>query len=198
MQLCCPTCGTEFPIEAGWSEADGKRLAALTAGIDPVVARPAMQYLRLFKPAKTALRIPKAMRLLEELAALIATGRVCRDERGGVERPAKPAHWAAGMEQMVERRSALSLPLDNHNYLRAVVFGIADFADATAERAREDAARNRGASSPAPTTSAAVAPDTENPFQKKLAWIEQQLRYGAIDQAEADRQIAELRSLPRG
>jgi hypothetical protein len=198
MQLCCPTCGTEFPIEAGWAEADGKRLAALMAGFEPAVGKAAVQYMRLFKPAKTALRIPKATRLLEELAGLIATGRVCRDERGGVERPAKPAHWAAGMEQMVERRSALSLPLDNHNYLRAVVFGIADFADAAAERAREDAARNRGASTPAPATSTAVPPDTESPLEKRLAWITQQLHYGLIDEAEAERQRAAARNLPRG
>lgn len=197
MQLCCPTCGTEFPIEAGWAEADGKRLGVVLAGFDPAVGRAAIGYLRLFKPAKTALRIAKATRLLEELAALIATGRVCRDERGGVERPAKPAHWAAGMEQMLGQRDRLSLPLESHGYLRAVVFGLADAADAAAERAREEAARNRPAS-PATTPSAAVAPDTENPLQKQMNWITQQLRYGAIDEAEAERQRAALRTLPRG
>lgn len=198
MNLCCPVCSTEFPVEAGWAEADGKRLGAVLAGFEPAVGRAAIGYLRLFKPAKTALRIAKATRLLEELAALIASGRVCRDERGGVERPAKPAHWAAGMEQMVERRATLGLPLDSHNYLRAVVFGLADAADAAAERAREDAARNRPAS-PAPTTSAAVSPDTESPLQKQLAWIAQQLHYGLIDPAEADRQRAAVAPiLPRG
>lgn len=197
MQLCCPVCGTEFPIEAGWAEADGKRLAALLAGFDPAVGRAAVGYLRLFKPAKTALRAAKALRLVDELGALVASGRVCRDERGGVERPAKPAHWAAGMEQMVERRAGLSLPLDSHNYLRAVVFGIADFADAAAERAREDAARNRPAS-PAPPTSAAVAPDTESPREKALAWIDQQLHFGLITKEDAERQRAAARNLPRG
>lgn len=197
MQLCCPVCGTEFPIEAGWAEVDGKRLAALLAGFEPAVGRASVGYLRLFKPAKTALRSAKATRLLEELAALIATGRVCRDERGGVERPAKPAHWAAGMEQMLTQRDRLSLPLDNHNYLRAVVFGLADAADAAAERAREDAVRNRGAS-PAPATSLAVKPDSESKLENQLAWITQQLRLGAIDAREAERQRAALKDLPRG
>ena len=197
MQLCCPTCGTEFPIEAGWAEADGKRLGVLLAGFEPAVGRAAVGYLRLFKPTKTALRIAKATRLLEELSALVASGRVCRDERCGLERPAKPAHWAAGMEQMLAQRDRLSLPLDNHNYLRAVVFGLADAADAAAERAREDSARNRSASA-SPATSVAVSPDTETPLQKALAWIEQQLRYGAIDEGEAERQRAAAKNLPRG
>lgn len=188
MQLCCPTCGTEFPIEAGWADADGKRLGVVLAGFDPAVGRAVIGYLRLFKPPKTALRIPKATRLLEELAALIASGRVCRDERGGIERPATPAHWAAGMEQMAAQRNRLSLPLDNHNYLRAVVFGLADAADAAAERAREDAARNRTAAA-----STAAPKEPESPLERKLAWITQQLRFGAIDAAEADRQTKAAR-----
>lgn len=195
MQLCCPVCGTEFPIEAGWAEADGKRLAALLAGFDPAVGRAAVAYLRLFKPAKTALRAAKALRLVDELGALVATGRVCRDERGGVERPAKPVHWAAGMEQMLAQRDRLSLPLENHNYLRAVVFGLADAADAAAERARESEARSRGTSSP---VSAVTAAETESPLERQLAWITQQLRFGAIDEKEAERQRAALKNLPRG
>ncbi len=194
MQLCCPVCGSEYPIEAGFAEADGKRLAVLLAGFEPAVGRAAVAYLRLFKPMKTALRSAKATRLLEELAALVASGRVCRDERGGVERPAKPAHWAAGMEQMAAQRERLSLPLENHNYLRAVVFGLADAADAAAERAREESARQRGAATPA----GAVAADPESPLERKLAWITQQLRFGAITPEEAERQRAAARNLPRG
>ncbi len=33
--------------------------------------------------------------------------------------------WVVGIEQMVEQRNKLTLPLNNHNYLRAIVYGIA-------------------------------------------------------------------------
>ena len=48
------------------------------------------------------------------------------DERNGVRRSASPAMWATGIEQMLAQRGSLTLPLENHNYLRAVVFGLAD------------------------------------------------------------------------
>ncbi len=191
MNLVCPCCGAEFPVEAGWAEADGKRLAMLLAGFDPAVGRAAVAYLRLFKPAKTALRSAKAARLLDEIAVLVASGRVCRDERGGVERPAKPMHWAAGMEQMAAQRERLSLPLETHGYLRAVVFGLADAADAAAERAREETARNRP-----PAPSGAVTIESESLHERRLAWITQQLRFGAITSAEAEVQRAAVRYLP--
>ena len=35
MQLQCPCCGEQFPIEAGFADADGKKLAAMLAGLDP-------------------------------------------------------------------------------------------------------------------------------------------------------------------
>lgn len=39
MQLQCPCCGEQFPVEAGFADTDGKRLAALFAGLDPKLGR---------------------------------------------------------------------------------------------------------------------------------------------------------------
>lgn len=145
MKITCPSCGTEFPVEAGLLEADGKRLGAILADLEPVLARAALAYLRLFKPASTALRTVRAIKLLQELLSLIRTGTVSRDERGNVQRPATPAMWIAGIEQMLTQTAGLDLPLGSHVYLRKVVYGLADQADAVAERARNAAAQKRAA-----------------------------------------------------
>jgi len=137
IRFTCPCCGAEFPWEAGLVEADSKRLGAVLADMEPPLARAAMSYLRLFKPPKTALRLAKATKLLQELAGLVSHGTVCRDERTGVRRPAPASAWIAGIEQMLAQAERLSLPLANHNYLRQVVFAIADAADAAAEKQQE-------------------------------------------------------------
>jgi hypothetical protein len=148
MQLCCPACDSVFPIAAGFAEADGKRLAALLADFEPALGRASIAYLALFKPAKSALRISRALRLVGELQQLVAGGDVAKDERTGVRRPTTPALWVQGIEQMLAQRAALTLPLDSHGYLRAVVFGLADKADAQVERDREQQARNRRVTGP--------------------------------------------------
>lgn len=137
MHLTCPSCNESFPIVAGFLEPDGKRFGMLLAGMDPALGRATVEYLALFTPAKQKLRLAKAVKLVAALDALVREGSVCRDERGGVRRPAAAAHWVAGIEQMLEQRARLTLPLTNHHYLRAIVYGLADQADAAAERQRE-------------------------------------------------------------
>lgn len=180
LRITCPNCCETYPIDAGFADDDGKRLAALFAGMEPVLGRAVIGYLRLFKP-KTALRTARAIKIVEELLALVNAGTVCRDERGGLRRPASPAIWAAGIEQMLAAPGKLTLPLANHHYLRAIVYGLADQADAAAERQREAQVRV-GNRPPAPS-----AP-RETPLQAQLAYLASQLRLGAITQAEHDAQ----------
>jgi hypothetical protein len=184
MNLTCPSCLCDFPIEAGYADADGKRLAALFAEMEPSLGRAVISYLRLFKPAKTGLRMARAVKLVQQLLELVNAGTVCRDERGGVRRPASPATWTAAIELMLQGREKLALPLDNHNYLRAIAFGIADSADAAAERKKETAVRvgkHRPPSS-----------EKADPQGEKLAWLKVQLSYQAITQEEYDREVREL------
>ncbi len=60
MRITCPNCCESYPIDAGFADDDGKRLAALFAGMEPVLGRAVIGYLRLFRPAKTALRTVRA------------------------------------------------------------------------------------------------------------------------------------------
>lgn len=190
IRMTCPCCGSEFPWEAGLVEGDAKRLGAVLADMEPPVARSAMAYLRLFKPPKTALRLTRAIKLLQELAGLIADGTVCRDARTGVRRPAPAVLWVAGIEQMLQQAGALTLPLDGHGYLRAVVFGLADKADALAERQREQALRE--GRRPAPEVGAA-APAGPSPLANELAFLRQLRDYDQIDPTEYERRVAETR-----
>ena len=186
MHVTCPSCSESFPIVAGFLEPDGKRFGMLLAGMDPVLGRATVEYLALFTPAKQKLRLVKAVKLVAALDALVREGSVCRDERGGVHRPATPAQWAAGIEQMIEQRARLTLPLLNHHYLRAIVFGIADQADAAGERQRETAKRSgqRGGVGPSPP-SAAI-----DPLQDQLTYLDQMHDYGRLTDLEWDAERA--------
>lgn len=176
MRATCPACGADGHLAAFFAEADGKRLAAQLADMPPELGRAVIGYLGLFKPAKTSLRLPRAVKLVEELRTLVDAGSVCNDERSGVRRPCSAATWTAGIEQMLAQRATLTLPLANHHYLRAVVFGLADKADAAAERQKEANARvgkhlREGSEKPA-------ASSGESPLQNQLEWIRQQVDFG--------------------
>jgi hypothetical protein len=191
MQLTCPECQTRFPLAAGFADDDGKRLAALLAGMEPTLGRAVIGYLRLFNPGKQGLRTSRAVKLVTELQALVQACDVCRDERGGVRRPATPALWAEGIEQMLAQSDGLTLPLTHHHYLRAIVYGVADKADADSERARENALR----APRAPTPAAAQAYDLD--LHEARMRIETDRQLGLIDDAEAAKRMRAL-ARPRG
>lgn len=192
MHVTCPTCNESFPIAAGFLDPDGKRFGVLLAGMDPALGRAVVEYLALFAPARQKLRLAKAIKVVAALDALVREGSVCRDERGGVRRPATPAHWVAGIEQMLEQRARLTLPLANHHYLRSVVFGVADQADAAAERQREaDKRAGRHLDSPsAGADTAALKRRME--LSDALGRIDADERLGLIDAAEAQRRRGAL------
>lgn len=191
MHVVCPACGTEFPIEAGLLEGDGKKLAAVLADMEPVLGRACIAYLRLFKPAKTALRMARAAKLAAELQALATAGSVCRDERSNVQRAATPATWTAGIEQMLAQRAALVLPLDSHAYLRAVVFGIADKADAAIERQKE--ANIRVGKTPDRLSSNSATAAGETPLQAALAVLANEREFGTLTAEAYESECAKAR-----
>lgn len=193
MRVTCPTCGSQGDVAAYLVEDDAKRLIASVVDLPAVLQRPALGYVGLFKPAKSALQLRRAHKLLQELAALVATGDVCRDERGGVRRPASPSTWAEAIEQMLAQRDSLTLPLASHGYLRAVAFGIADSADAAAERQREANARaGKHLAQPSEKSGSTVG---ESPLQNQLRWIAQQVSLGTLtaEDAEVERAKAKQR-----
>lgn len=179
MELQCPCCGEQFPFEAGFADADGKQLAALFAGMDPKLGRAVLGYLRLFSPRSRGLRTTKAIRLVADLVQLVDAGQVQRDARTADFKPAPPRLWVAGIEQMLVQRERLQLPLENHNYLRAVVWGLAS-----------DPAQ---AQAVVPQRKKVTGDSALQTLQDQVGRIRSDMLLGLIDKEEGERQMAALR-----
>ncbi len=88
-----------------------------------------LRYVGLFAPRKQTMRWERIADLLAEVQALIATGTV---EWKHQVLPAPLDYWLAGMEDMLSRPD-LKVPLGGHNYLKAVVAGMSETRQASAE-----------------------------------------------------------------
>ena len=132
MILVCPSCGATHSAEAWENDMNARKAFAARATLPIEVSAALLPYLALFRPDKRALSWSRSLKVMQELAALIAPGWV--QVQGKPARECPPSIWAAGMAQMVERSATLQRPLKNHNYLRQVVWQLADQADAGRER----------------------------------------------------------------
>lgn len=140
MNGTCQTCGTVAPIEWFLSETEHRLICAVLVELPKDVQAVVFHYLSLFKPVTgKAIQAKKAGRLLAEIKGMVAAGHVQIDRK--VARPCPPRIWAQAMEQMIERRDRLSLPMPNHNYLKSIAWDLADQADAQAEKTRSYAPR---------------------------------------------------------
>lgn len=180
MRVQCPCCGEQFPLEAGFLDDEGKRLAAQFADIEPRLGRAILGYLRLFSPAKRGLRTTRAIKLVEELMVAVNAGSVTRDARTADSKPASPAMWTAGIDQMLAQRERLTLPLDNHHYLRAVVFGIASDPVQVAKVQQAAPKKSRSGMT------------AQQLHQEQIGRVKSDVLLGILSAEEGDRRIAKL------
>lgn len=139
MKLVCPSCGAVHAADAWTADAEARQALKIACELPRDVARHALAYLALFRPASgRALRWSRARRLLAELADM--TGRASIQWGQQVARPCSPAVWARAVEQMVGRPPA-RLPLTSHGYLVRIAYDLADQADRRAEVAHNAAER---------------------------------------------------------
>ena len=154
MILICPSCGAAHAAEGWENDAIARQALQAACKLPTTVNVVLLGYLGLFRPGKQALRWAKSLKMINELSAMIAQGHI--QIQGKVARPCPPHLWAQAMEAVIERRSTLTLPLKNHNYLRQVAYQIADQADAGRERHQHqqvlngNAQANRDVQPPAP------------------------------------------------
>lgn len=132
MKLTCPSCGAVASADAWENDVIIREAVQAVTSLPDPIPKVMLNYLSLFRPGRRALSWKKVLRLSREIATLAAAGHI--QVQGKVARPCTPRHWHAGMEQMAERRQSLSLPLKNHNYLRQIVWQLADQEDAANER----------------------------------------------------------------
>jgi|GEM_PF-3429783 len=177
MQIQCPCCDVLFNIEEGFTSIEGKQLAALFAALEPTLGKAVLHYLRLFNPSKRALKISKAIKLVEELTSMVNTGVISADARTNEVKAATSKLWVMGIEQMLEQRDKLTLPLNGHNYLRKVVYSLASEPQIVAtEKAANTQANNYGAVE----------------YNERLGRIEADLRLNLISVDKAKQLISAL------
>ena len=116
---------------------------AITLQMPPVLAEHTTRYLSLFRPAGRALSWSRTLKLIRELYELIEAGQI---KRKGRTWPAPTQSWCMAMEQMIEGRDKLTLPLKSHGYLYEIVAGLGDKIEATEETRKEKSLRNQSAS----------------------------------------------------
>ena len=132
--VACPCCNVQLPLE-GWIANTAAREAFLAlAGLHPSMRLPmtCLRYVGLFAPIKHTMRWERIADLLNEVRELISTGRVTWKHQ---ELPAPLDYWLTGMETLLAKGD-LRRPLANHNYLKAVVAGMSEQAQAGDEQRR--------------------------------------------------------------
>jgi len=134
MKGMCQTCGATAPLEWFLNEPIARQVLATALKLPQAVQDQLLGYLTLFRPTGGSMQPKKALRLVQEIAGLVAPGSI--QVKGQVARPCPPRIWAQAMEQMGERPPTLELPIKNHKYLLKVAWGIADKDDARAEAGR--------------------------------------------------------------
>lgn len=135
MKLVCPGCGATASAEAWVNDATCREVLQVVSRLQAPLPKTCLGYLSLFRPGVRALTWKKALRVSLEVEQL--TGRGFVNIQGKVDRNCPARIWAKAMEQMLEQRDRLNLPMPNHNYLRKVAYDLADQMDYRQEKKSE-------------------------------------------------------------
>jgi hypothetical protein len=146
MQISCPICHARYALEAALTDAAAREAVAVALKLPAPLGGLLLQYIGLFRPAKRSLSWSRVTKLLTELQTLIKAGEIERNGRAWV---APQSHWQAALEQMLNRRDKLSLPLANHGYLLEILAGMANKSEARAEAEAMEAKRRPSYQRPA-------------------------------------------------
>jgi len=124
MKLTCPSCAAVGSAESWTNDANCRETLLVISRLPAPLPEIALGYISLFRPGQHGLTWKKALRLALEVEALTGKGFV--HVQGRIDRDCPARIWAQAMEQMVERRGSLSLPLPNgHVYLSKVAYDLA-------------------------------------------------------------------------
>lgn len=168
MKLVCPGCGAIASAESWMNDADCRETLLVITKLPSPLPKTTLGYLSLFRPGTRALSWKKALRIVQEIDALTTKGFVSL--QGRVDRNCSATIWSRAMEQMIEQRAGLSLPMPNHNYLRKVAYDLADQADYKGEKKQHATASTR-TRTPVPDRS--VADPRLDPMEKaRREWDE--------------------------
>lgn len=109
----CPICHSHIQLEALIQDDAGSELLGLLSGLGRPLARPLVQYLGLFRPAKSDLSNARALRLAQETLEL-------------ADRDSLVAALQDTIRSIHDKRTRGKVqPLKNHNYLKQVLATVA-------------------------------------------------------------------------
>lgn len=131
MKTICPACGAVASLESLLTDADARGFVDLFSKVPQGFQAVAIRYLALFRPKGRALQWRKASRLIESLLAEVEKGHI--QTGSSPARPAPVGIWTSAVQRIIDTPPA-SLPLQNHNYLKKIVWDIADVADRDREK----------------------------------------------------------------
>ena len=122
MKTRCPCCGAENSLDALIGNDDARNAVLAVIAIGGELPKLAVQYIGLFRPAKTSLTWARTAKLLNDILPDIRRGAITRER---VEYPAPAEAWLYGFRELLARRNAggLKLPLKSHGYLYEVIAG---------------------------------------------------------------------------
>lgn len=195
MILTCPSCGASASADVWFANADARKAFAVYSDIPAQVQAVAFQYAAMFRPKSRAMSWRQALRRLTEIRDMTGSGFV--QWKGRPARPCMPGIWAQAVAEMTDSRD-IELPLNNHNYLRAIAYDLAEKADRQAETQRNASERTHTYVRPQEPEDAASpeeikeilgkfksgrkksdGPDREELEQKRRALIDQAQRFAA-------------------
>ena len=145
LSAACPSCATEIGLDAfmrlAISDEQMRGLVADLVAVSLPMSADVLRYLRLFKPAKQALKTETVRRVLAELAPAIKSGQI---EARGRLWACQADGWRAGFAAVFAAADAgkLKTPLAGNAYLFGVLANMADQLEAKAETQREAERRN--------------------------------------------------------
>lgn len=124
MLLKCPSCGARCSAEA-W-ENDNYTVKSLTiaAKLPASIGEHALQYMAMFRDpnASRPMTWQKVFKRLQELESFVSSGTV--DCKGRTPIKCTSEIWGKALERIKERN--LKLPLNNHRYLKAIAYELAE------------------------------------------------------------------------
>lgn len=192
----CPGCGLRTPMEIAVQHEAARQVLAEAIEAHGEYGRALLAYVGLHRPKQRALTWDKLARLVGELLAMRRAGEIVRD---GKRHAMTDALWVEGFHAVRDAAGkTLTLPLDGHGYLLAVLASLAERAQSAAEA--EAMSRARGetpigyspAHAPAPGHAVEAA---EGPFVPPPPEVLERLR--AFSAGRARRPLTDADRSPR-
>jgi len=176
--ICCPSCGGEMSLDVLVAHNELRRVLFDLLEKSLSCGSLVLRYVGLFRPAKNRMSADRFAKLIGQLLPDIQREAITHKGR---DWPVPVDAWNAGLEAMLEKASAgkLQLPLENHNYLYAVLVGMADKAEAQAESQREEERRHSASLVVAHTGPVAVTEAVKKGVPEHIRQQLDELRRGA-------------------